>query len=161
MPEATMVKLDPMTEAEFAAFLEADIRAFARENVRAGYWSETEALARSRKEHRNLLPDGLKSRFHHFYTIHDSETGAAVGVLWMKTDLNTSRASGFIYDLEIHEPYRRRGYARQAMRELEDLARGMGLRQLGLHVFEHNRGAMALYEQTGFRIASLNMLKEL
>ena len=130
-----MVRLVPMTPAEFEAFLEHDIREYAQERVRAGYWSETEAMARSRKEHRGLLPDGLKSRYHHIYTIQETGNGEAVGVLWLKTNLDSSRASGFIFDLEIHEPYRRKGYARQAMLELENVARDMGLKQLGLHVF--------------------------
>lgn len=156
-----MISLVPMTPREFEAFLEHDILEYARERVRAGYWSETEAVARSRKEHRALLPDGLKSRYHHLYTIQDAETKQAVGVLWMKTDLDSSRGSGFIFDLEIHEPFQREGYARQAMQELENLARGMGLRQLGLHVFAHNDGARALYEDLGYTVASLNMLKDL
>ena len=77
------------------------------------------------------------------------------------TDLNSSRGSGHIFDLEIYEPFRRKGFARQAMQELEGVARGMGLRQLGLHVFAHNRAAESLYEQLGYRVASLNMLKDL
>jgi ribosomal protein S18 acetylase RimI-like enzyme len=156
-----MVQLTPMTQAEFADFLEHDIREYAAERTKAGYWSEAEALTRSRKEHKALLPDGLKSRYHHLYTIRDLETNEAVGVLWLKTDFDTSRASGFIFDIEIHEPYRHRGYARQAMQELENVARGMGLRQLGLHVFVHNQAARALYEQLGYQTASLNMLKDL
>ena len=156
-----MIKLVPMTPQEFEEFLEHDIREYARERVRAGFWSETEALARSRKEHRALLPDGLKSRFHHIYTIQDADSGLAVGVLWFKTDLDSSRGSGFIFDLEIHEPFRRKGYARQAMLELENVARGMGLRQLGLHVFAYNESARLLYEGLNYRVASLNMLKDL
>jgi len=156
-----MVQLVPMTPEEFEVFLERDIREYAQERVRAGFWSEAEALARSRKEHRALLPDGLKSRYHHLYSIQDSEGGEAVGALWLKTDFDSSRASGFIFNLEIHEPFRRRGYGRQAMLELENLARSMGLRQLGLHVFAHNQGARALYDGLDYTIASINMLKDL
>jgi ribosomal protein S18 acetylase RimI-like enzyme len=156
-----MVQLVPMTPNEFEAFLERDIREFAQERVQAGFWSEAEALSKSRREHRALLPDGVKSRYHHLYTIREPEHGEAVGVLWLKTDLDSSRASGYIFDLEIHEPFRRRGYARQAMLELENVARGMGLRQLGLHVFAHNEGARALYESLGYKVASLNLLKDL
>jgi len=156
-----MVQLVPMTPEEFEVFLERDIREYAQERVRAGFWSEAEALARSRKEHRALLPDGLKSRYHHLYSIQDSEGGEAVGVLWLKTDFDSSRASGFIFNLEIHEPFRRRGYGRQAMLELENLARSMGLRQLGLHVFAHNQDARALYDGLDYTIASINMLKDL
>lgn len=156
-----MIQLTPMTESEFAEFLDRDIREYAAERTKAGYWSEAEALTRSRREHKALLPDGLKSRYHHLYTIRESETNQAVGVLWLKTDFDTSRASGFIFDLEIHEPYRHKGFASQAMQELENLARGMGLRQLGLHVFSHNQAARALYEKLGYQTASLNMLKDL
>lgn len=156
-----MVRLVPMTSQEFDAFLEHSIETYAQENVRAGYWSETEAISRSRKEHRILLPDGLKSRYHHLYTIREIESGEQVGILWFKTDLDSSRGSAHIFDLEIHKPYRRRGYARQAMQELEDVARGMGLRQLGLHVFAHNQPAQRLYEHLGYQTASLNMLKDL
>lgn len=156
-----MVSLVPMSQHQFEEFLERDIRAYARDNVRAGYWTETESLARSRKEHRRVLPDGLKSRYHHLYSIQDAETGLEVGVIWFKTDLDSSRGSGFIYDLEIHEAFRRKGYARQAMLELENVARAMGLRQLGLHVFVFNEGARALYEQLGYQMASLNMIKDL
>jgi len=156
-----MVKLVPMTPGEFDSFLEHGIQEYAKDRVRAGFWTQAESLARSRKEHRALLPDGLKSRYHHLYTVQDGETGAAVGVLWFKSDLDSSRGSGFIFDLEIHEPFRRKGYARQAMLELENVARGMGLHQLGLHVFAFNAGARALYEGLGYSVASLNMLKDL
>jgi ribosomal protein S18 acetylase RimI-like enzyme len=156
-----MVKLTPMTQPEFDAFLEADILSYAHENVLAGYWSETEAMARSRKEHKALLPKGPKSLYHHFYTIRDAKTEQAVGVLWFRTDLDSSRGSAHIFDLEIDEPYRRQGYARAAMQELENVARGMGLRQLGLHVFAHNGAARGLYDALGYQVASLNMLKDL
>jgi len=156
-----MVQLVPMTPQEFALFLEHDIRAYAEERTRAGFWSQAEALARSHKEHRALLPDGLKSRYHHLYTIKDSVSGAAVGSLWLKTDFDSSRAAGFVFDLEIHEGHRRKGYARQAMQELENIVRQMGLRQLGLHVFAHNQAARQLYEELGYRVASLNLLKDL
>lgn len=156
-----MVRLIPMTPQEFDAFLENDIREYAKEQVRAGYWSEAEALPRSRKEHKALLPDGLKSKFHHLYTIQETEHGEAVGVLWLRANLDSSRASGFIFDIEIGEPFRRKGYARQAMLELEKVARAMGLQQLALHVFAHNEGARALYENLGYTVASLNMIKPL
>lgn len=156
-----MVKLVPMTPGEFDSFLEHGIQEYAKDRVRAGFWTQAESVARSRKEHRALLPDGLKSRYHHLYTVQDSETGAAVGVLWFKSDLDSSRGSGFIFDLEIQEPFRRKGYARQAMLELENVARGMGLHQLGLHVFAFNAGARSLYEGLGYSVASLNMLKDL
>jgi ribosomal protein S18 acetylase RimI-like enzyme len=156
-----MVRLVPMTEEEFRRFLEHDIREYAESQVRSGNWSQAEALVRSRREHNALLKDGLKSKFHHLYTIQDAEGGEAVGVLWFRANLDSSRASGFIFDLEIDEAFRRKGYGRAAMLELEKVAREMGLRQLALHVFAYNDQARALYESLGYTVASLNLLKEL
>ncbi len=130
-------------------------------SVRAGFWSEAEAVDRSRQEHEKLLPDGVATKDHFIYTIQEAERGRAVGVLWLMVNLASPRPSGFIFDLEIDEPYRRKGYAREAMLELERLARQMGLRQLGLQVFAHNTGARTLYESLGYGVASLNLLKDL
>ena len=156
-----MIRLVPMTRAEFQTFEEHDIREFAAEEVRAGFWTEAESIEKARRAHAHLLPDGLATQDHFFYSIQESEHGAAVGVLWLMVSRDSAKPSGFIYDIEIHEPYRRQGYARAAMLELERLARQMGLRQLGLHVFAHNTSARALYESLGYSVGSLNLLKDL
>jgi ribosomal protein S18 acetylase RimI-like enzyme len=156
-----MVRLARMTPEVFQVFLERDIGEYAQEQVRAGFWSEPESLRRSRQEHTRLLPRGLQTRDHHFFVIEDSETGQAVGMVWLNTRLVSARPSGFIYALDVEESFRRRGYGRQAMLELEHVARGMGLKQLALHVFAHNDAARALYESLGYQIASLNLSKEL
>jgi ribosomal protein S18 acetylase RimI-like enzyme len=156
-----MIRLVPMTEEEFKAFLDHSIPEYAESNVRAGSWSRTEALARSRREHRALLRDGLRSKYHHLYTIRESDGGEAVGVLWFRANLDSATPSGFIFDIEIDESHRRKGYARQAMQQLEEIARKMGLRQLELHVFAFNEGARSLYESLGYTVTSLNMAKRL
>ena len=38
-------------------------------------------------------------------------------------------------------------------------ARGLGLRDIGLHVFAHNDGAQALYHALGYEVTGLNMRK--
>lgn len=156
-----MIRLVPMTEAEFALFEERDIRAFADEQVKAGFWPASDAIDRARQAHARLLPQGLATKDHYLYTIQEAEHGAAVGVLWLMVSPDASMPSGFIYDIVVYEPYQRRGYARAAMLELETIARSMGLRQLGLHVFAHNTAARALYESLGYAVGSLNMLKDL
>jgi ribosomal protein S18 acetylase RimI-like enzyme len=159
--EEHMVRLTPMSSEKFKAFLDRDTRDYAAEMVKAGYWTAPSALQRSRQEHRRLLRDGQRSRDHYFYTIEDSDTGQAVGAVWLNSRMETTRPTGYIYVLEIDEPYRRQGYGRQAMQELEIVARGMGLQQLGLHVFAHNGAARALYEGLGYQTASLNLIKSL
>ncbi|HVN16039.1 MAG TPA: GNAT family N-acetyltransferase [Anaerolineales bacterium] len=155
-----MVQLVQMTEEEFQNFLARDIKEYAEENVKAGYWAETEAMEKSRQDHERLLPDGLATKDHYLFTI-ESDNGERVGMLWLRVDLASPVPSGFIFDLYVDEAFRRKGYAKQAMLELEKRARELGLKRLALHVFAHNTGAKALYNQLNYKIGSLNMTKDL
>ena len=155
------VRLIPMTEEEFKRFLERELAEYAQENVKAGYWSESEALAKSRESHQRLLPEGLATPNHYLFNIQNAVTGDPVGVLWLFANVAAARPSGFIYDLFIEEEFRRRGYARQAMLAVEDKARELGLASIGLHVFAHNTSAKPLYDQLGYQVRSYNMIKEL
>jgi ribosomal protein S18 acetylase RimI-like enzyme len=69
--------------------------------------------------------------------------------------------SGFIFDLRVHEKYRGKGYGKQAMLLIEEKARALGLKSLGLHVFAYNRVAQKLYESVGYEVSSSNMIKPL
>jgi len=55
-----------------------------------------------------------------------------------------------IHDLVVAEKFRRRGFARQILREIERLARAMGCCKITLEVLEGNRGAQALYRECGY-----------
>src|SRR5512143_4193443 len=98
-----MVQLVPMTDEEYAAFLEHLIPDYAADQVRAGYWSESEALEKSREQTGQLLPDGLKTKDHYLYTIRVPEHAQAVGDLWLRATPDAPLPSGFIFDLEVHE----------------------------------------------------------
>jgi GNAT superfamily N-acetyltransferase len=156
-----MIRLVPMTKVEFDDFLEGDIRLFAEENVRSGYWDKTGALEKSRREHKRLLPDGMVTRNHYFYTIR-KEDDTALGTLWMKVDLSSqAKPFGFIHNLEIHKPFLEKDYAAQAMLELEKIASGFGLKQLNLLVFAHNEDDQSFYERLGYSVKSMFMIKPL
>lgn len=154
-----MVSLRSMTEEEFQAFLARNIEDYAQEKVRAGSWTAAEALQRSREDHHSLLPQGLASQEQHLYTI--VLDGEPAGQLWLSTDPKLGEATGFIYDLFVAESFRRRGIATQAMLQLEKLAVQLGVKTLALHVFGHNAGARALYEELGYSITDINMAKPL
>jgi hypothetical protein len=76
-----MVHLVPMTESELQAYLEPAIADYAAEHVKAGRWSQAEALEESRKEFTQLLPDGVHTAKQHLFSIRD-EAGAQVGMIW-------------------------------------------------------------------------------
>jgi RimJ/RimL family protein N-acetyltransferase len=53
--------------------------------------------------------------------------------------------------LMVAEGYRRRGVGRALMASAEAWGRSVGVRKIELHVFPHNEGALALYDEIGYR----------
>ena len=144
-----------MSQPEFDAFLERSIPEYAADKVRAGNWTESESLERSRLEFEELLPQGLNTKDNFLYTLHDDSQ--AVGMIWMKVDM----PGAFIYEVYIEEKFRSRGHGKSIMLLLEEKAREMGLKILKLHVFGSNHVARKLYETVGYETTNVNMSKNL
>jgi ribosomal protein S18 acetylase RimI-like enzyme len=154
-----MITLTPMTEADYQPYLKAAIAAYAQDKVAAGNWTEAEALERSRQEFEHLLPQGVLTEANFLFLLVN-ETGEQVGYLWYHLDPHKPDFA-FIYDFEIYEAYRRRGYATQALQALEAHARPRGVKKLGLHVFGQNTAARELYKKAGYLETNVNMAKEI
>lgn len=154
------IELVPMTQPEYDAWLPAAIATYAAETAASGRWTKEEAHDRSREEHERLLPQGLATPNHRLWSITRSSDKRAIGILWIEAQ-QSPVPTAFIYNIEIGPEYRRRGYARQAMEQLEDVARQLGLRQIRLHVFGHNSAARPLYEKLGYQATNILMAKQL
>lgn len=154
-----MIHLVPMTESEFETYLEKAIPEYAADKAGAGDWSEQEALERSRKTYQQLLPQGVKTENNYLFRIQVDESGEKIGVLWMRHE--KPRPHGFIFDIVLDETQRGKGYGKQAMLALEEIAKDMGLETIGLHVFAYNTVAMQLYKKLGYEVTSQNMVKRL
>ncbi len=155
-----MLHLRPMDADAFTRFLARAVPEYAAEKVRNGQWSPDEAQARSEREFQDLLPQGPDTPDNVLYTLHDPQEGADVGVLWYALQ-RAATTTAFIYEVEVFEPFRRRGYATQAFTLLEADAAARGATRIGLHVFGHNTAARALYEKLGYHATNINMRKEL
>ena len=105
-----MVKLIPMEQADFEAYLEEDIQRYAQAHVEAGNWEPSQALEKSRKEHQQLLPDGLESKNQYLFSIVDETDDNKIGLLWVQV----KDQKAFIYDFIIDESFRGKGYGKQA-----------------------------------------------
>jgi RimJ/RimL family protein N-acetyltransferase len=156
-----MVRLVPMTETEFQAYLECDVERYAQEHVKAGDWDPSEALQKSREEHQRLLPNGLASNNQYLFSIEDEKLGTKVGMIWFTVRDTGQYPSAFVYDLLILDQFRRRGYGTQASIAFEEKLRRLGIDTISLHVFAHNRAARALYEKVGYKTRGLHMSKRL
>ncbi len=155
-----MTTLRRMTEDEYAAWVDATVPAYAEDKVASGQWSAAESLALSRKEHDELLPQGLATPENHFFTIVDAQ-GAPVGTLWIAEQARGGARIAYVYDVGIHPERQREGHAHRAFVALEDEARRLGLAGIALHVFGHNTGARALYAKLGFEPTNLHLFKPL
>ena len=154
-----MVTLQPMSDNDFKDYIERLIPDYARDKVEAGNWSEEEALERSRTECEGLLPQGPGTPGNHLFNL-TNDANQKIGVLWYAANKNTGHPA-FIYDFEIFEPFRRRGYARQALAQLDEDAKKRGFKKLELHVFGHNMAARELYKTSGFTESNVIMTKSL
>jgi ribosomal protein S18 acetylase RimI-like enzyme len=150
-----------MTEGDFHSYLERAVAEYAEEHVRGGRWSAEEALEQSRKEYAELLPAGVASPDQYLYTLMDTSTQTPVGMLWYALQSPAGQPVAFIYDVSVDPAFRRRGYATQAFRALEEQVRSQGVQQIRLHVFGHNHEARALYEKLGFTPTNILMAKTL
>lgn len=152
--------LQPMDDAGYAAWTDESIRDYAAEKVRAGQWAEGESLALARQSFDSLLPQGLATPGHRLFHMVD-EHGSAVGMLWIAEQEQAGRRIAYVYDVMVFPEHRRRGHAARAFALLEEKARELGLQGIGLHVFGHNREALALYRKLGFTETSIHMAKPL
>ena len=149
-----------MTQEQYEAWMPGEIADYAQEHVRTGRCSEAEALEKSREEHDRLLPQGPATPDHYLWSIVRTSDREPVGMLWMGA-VKTPGPRAFVYNIEVYPQFRRRGYAEQAMKRLEEEARRMGLESIGLHVFGHNTAARPLYEKLGYVATNINMSKRL
>ncbi|EHW0638411.1 N-acetyltransferase [Vibrio vulnificus] len=155
------VSLKAMNSETFSEYLEMVIPSYANDNVKSGWWDKSEALERSKKAYARLLPDGLNSEGNYLFNIVVDKTSSNVGYIWVKIETHIHTKSAFIYDIGIYEGYRRKGYAKAALRCIEIVSADLGATSLGLHVFNHNSSAKSLYSSVGYQVVSHNMHKEI
>ena len=155
-----MLRLEPMTEEEFAVYIAKAVRSYADAHVRAGDVEPEEALGRAQKDYDELLPEGLRSKNQHLFTVFH-ETLGAVGLAWFEFKERGGKKSAYLFDIELREDLRGQGLGRGALELVEEQMRVLGARSVGLNVFGYNHAARALYEKMGYQITGMGMKKAL
>lgn len=146
----------PMKGDEIAAYLSDAVETFADETMAADRSLTCEAaLANSREVHERVLPRGVDTPGHDFLVALDASTGRRTGMIWLFHE----ELAGFVYDVEVDEAERGKGYGRALMDAAAEHLRGLGVEVLGLNVFGHNHVAHALYDALGYTVVerSLNL----
>lgn len=148
-----------MTEEQYDRYDESAVAGYAESIAASGSMPLPEAQEKARADHRRLLPAGARTPGHRLWTVYDDDV--EVGILWLHTEQKSDGPHAFIYDVEVREGLRRKGYGRRIMQAVDRWCREAGVVSVGLNVFGQNTGARALYEEMGYRVVSLQMRKYL
>ena len=132
----------------------------AEGQVLAGEWPAEEADEIIKQMRAQLLPDDLATPNHFFFTI-ENDAGEKVGALWYTIAEEDGVCQFFVFDIQVYDEYRRKGYGSQAFKLMEKNALDMGIKTISLHVFKHNNSARAMYEKLGYVGEGAMMAKEL
>jgi ribosomal protein S18 acetylase RimI-like enzyme len=149
------VDLRVMTEAEYGDWRDSARAGYARSFVDSGILAEEKAYERADKDFAELLPDGVASDNQYLWTAWDGDT--PVGMLWVTILRDVGAPRAYIYDIEVRSEQRRRGYGRAILDRLAEWSRERGIDSIGLNVFGHNKGAVAMYEEAGFEVVAMQM----
>lgn len=151
-----MISLHQMTEDQYKDYLEKATEKYAQEKVLAGNWQPDQALIKAQEEYIRLLPHGEKTDKNYLYTIYENDR--IIGVVWLAQKYENE---GFIYDIQIQDDYQGHGYGKETMMQIEEKARQLGIKKIGLQVFGHNYIARSLYEKVGYEVTNMKMVKEI
>ena len=152
------MRLREMTESEYSSYLERFYVEYAGEQVKAGSWPADRAIELAKAEIKELMPDGLATKDQYLYSLIVTGEPTPVGFIWLMIRKRNGCKEAFIDDIEIYENFRRKGYAVQALDELDVIAKEMGIHKIRLHVFAHNHRARELYEKCGYKTVSYTHL---
>ncbi|WP_136054095.1 GNAT family N-acetyltransferase [Microbacterium sp. K24] len=158
-PVEAHVEVSPMTAERYPRFAAQSEAGFAQDLAASGRYSPEEAAAESHRQMLLELPDGLATEGQELFTA--SVDGVEVGILWLGMRVRDGRPHAFILDIEVAAEQRRKGYGRALMHAAEREARRLGADSIGLHVFGFNTGAIALYEELGYRRVEEGLLLDL
>ncbi|WP_329193754.1 MULTISPECIES: GNAT family N-acetyltransferase [unclassified Streptomyces] len=144
----------PMTEEEYAAWSAVAPAGYAAELAERGM-PEHDAHARAVADHAARFPEGRDTPGVTLAVLEAA--GAPVGHLW----LAAHGQDAYVFQVEVCEGHRGRGYGRALMLLAEREALAAGHRTVALQVFTTNTPALRLYESLGYRPTALNYAKDL
>jgi ribosomal protein S18 acetylase RimI-like enzyme len=153
------VRLVPMTAERFGAWSRHSVASFAAQQVAAGSKGASEALAYAEAQLEILLPDGMSTPGHHFWTVRSGDED--VGSLWLRVRVLPHETEAYVYDVEVVPAARGQGLGRATMLAAEGQARARGADVVRLNVFGHNAAAIGLYEGLGYTVVRAALTKEL
>lgn len=156
------LKLRKMTDEEFDKFAEWDIIDYSKELIKAGLSSEDDAIKDAKKSFDDFLPQGNHTKDNYIYVIAN-DNNDDIGFIWYQ---KFEEDIAFICDFLIIDKFRRCGYGRQTLFQVEKDAKEKGLKKILLNVFKSNVPAFSLYKSLNYEIRdqegeNISMIKDI
>jgi RimJ/RimL family protein N-acetyltransferase len=149
------LRLRRLDEAEAAALAPGLERRYAEDIEHNGGFSPEAARAKAAEDIPRVLADPKST----MYGLEDE--GEWIGHLWVGERQLQGRRCLWIWDIQVNEAHRGRGYGRSAMLLVEEEARRLGLERIELNVFGGNEVARGLYRAVGYDEIAVSMGKDL
>ena len=140
-----------LTDDELNVYLPHAKRGYVHDLTTAGALSEDRAKALADKDFDWLVIRESTEYYGAFDVIDEALVNVGVfGVGLDGVDVAHDEPTLHLYDLEVFEPYRRRGYGLAILGEVRELAIDRGADSVRLTVWAGNDGARELYRVAGF-----------
>ena len=151
------VSLRPMSAEKMAGWIARGNREYTAERIQSG---ESPELAQQKADESDaqFFPDGRPLGTHRVSEV--VVDGEVVGQVWIGPQ-REGIDQWWVWDVEIAEEHRRKGYARAALELAHEQARSLGATAIGLNVSGFNTGARDLYERLGYVVTAQQMRLEL
>ncbi|MDO8955155.1 MAG: GNAT family N-acetyltransferase [Gammaproteobacteria bacterium] len=147
------IELRQMNFLDIQNYLQHSIREYAQAMFDLGeYPNLATAMRASESEVMAYYNQSLAEDTHHAYHIVDKSSNEIAGILaysflWMKT-----HHIAFVDYIEIYSKFRRKGFAKQAMKLMENAVRKAKISTIDLNVMMNKSGARKLYEGLGYSV---------
>ncbi len=143
---------------ELGRFLERSEGEYAAERAAAGEPLET-ARSKAAASRAEFFPGGRPKVGHLVWSVVDDDE--PIGLLWIGPHPDGYPGAMWVWNVEIDEAHRGLGAGRRAMELAEEVAIGLGAKELWLNVFGQNEVAIGLYSSLSYQPMSIQMRKVL
>lgn len=149
-----MINLQKMNPESFASWNVQIWKLYRDELIRSGM-SATAADENVDRNIEETMPNGVLLEGNFVFDVMHQDV--SIGSVW----LSDKGSEWFIYDIDIDETQRGKGFGRQTMKAIEEFVRSHNGVSIGLSVFGFNTVALKLYETEGYETVRISMQKKL
>lgn len=149
--ERNMITMKKMTQEEYLEYKEFSIAEYAKALMEEKHLSLEQAKNDAKWEFEFGMPDGLETKDSFPMNIVNEE-GLKTGWLLFQYDSSggENHKQVFLADLYVYESERGKGYASEAIDEMNRMAKKDGCKSSALFAGEHNLAGLKLYEKLGY-----------